>query len=1457
MLLWPFLHGNRTIAITMATRNIKSPPVLAQCASYEIWLKELEIWQLYTSVPEEKQGPAIFLSLDGKAREAVLELDVADLKGKEGVKNIIKKLDTLYKKDKIQVAYDAYDAFERFQRSSDMLMKDFIIEFERLLSKTKSYGTTMSEDILAYRLLKSANLSAREQQLTRATIQDLTYDSMKLQLMKIFGDHTSRDASQSCDIKVESINEVTTFDEEVYYGSSDYTGGARRPWRGGYGRGRGHINRGAHQRGAKNQHQQNVPTRGTAHPIKKGRNPLNEKGQPSKCSICESINHWAYNCPDANTYMCESIQELNVEDTYDEQQVTLFQSNLISENSIKTFVSESFSCAILDSGATSTVAGKVWVECFVDGLPTEKIPRVTYTQSNNSFKFGSGDVFPSLYKVKLPAVIGKKEVSIVTDVIDSDIPMLFSRDSMKKANTKINFKDDTVNMFDVKQKVIITGSGHYAVPLNEGKEILEKLDSGNANIVLHSQAMNGDKKKIAAKLHAQFSHPTPKRLLQLIKSAGLGNDAELVKCIKDVSDDCKICLEYKKPGPRPVVGLPLATKFNEVVAMDLKMIDNKWVLHLIDHVSRYSAASFVSSKKPEEIIKAICRIWIQVFGPPASFLTDNGGEFSNENFKSMCENLSISVKTTAAESPWSNGLCERHNAVLNEIYLRTAAETKSSPEVVLSWAVHAKNSLANVHGFSPYQLAIGYTPHIAGVLNDSIPALENDVVSDFLRDSLSNMSTARQAFMRSESSEKIRRALRHNIRANSNNKFFTGDNVLYKRNDSRKWKGPGTVIGYDSQQILIKHGSTYVRVHPCRVLLNNEAQPCSNEKVSTEKKMSFENEMSDESSNCSQNDSSGEEFSECATEPETSNSRSLGAAVADEPFQKGHVVPVIKKGMIVEYRNDDGSWTSVDIVSRAGKASGKYKSHWNARNLETDDIEEINFDELRDWRVKANETPIETSIAYDLSSIFLSEVNSEVDGAKSRELSNWVDEKVYEEVDDCGQKYISARWVITPKLIEGRWSTKARLVARGYEENSADFRTDSPTCMKETLRFVLTVASSKRWNINSVDIKAAFLQGKEIDREIYLKPPKEANAKGKLWLLRKAVYGLSDASRVWYLRVTEELSKLGVTTSKYDKAVFIWVHEGTLQGIILVHVDDFLYAGSDSFKIKVMDPFKKNFKISNESDQAFKYVGLEIQQNHSGIAVSQRTYIASILPVSVEKCVEDRALNDCEKKSFRGIVGQLSWASSMTRPDISFDCCQLSTVQSNPKISDLKKSNKVLKDLKSDEVELLFIELDLETIELVVYSDASHANLHDGGSQGGFIVFLSDASGKCSPISWGSKRLKRVAKSTLSAETQSAVEALDVAYMLKNVLSEILHESRDIKVTLFTDSKSMFDAVHTTNLMDDKRLRVDIAALREMNNQQEVVFRWLNSKRQVADVMTKKGPSKTLLMKVLQQSLLP
>ena len=46
----------------------------------------------------------------------------------------------------------------------------------------------MSSDILAYRLLKSANLEDTPEQFIRATVKELTYDDMQLQLKKIFGD---------------------------------------------------------------------------------------------------------------------------------------------------------------------------------------------------------------------------------------------------------------------------------------------------------------------------------------------------------------------------------------------------------------------------------------------------------------------------------------------------------------------------------------------------------------------------------------------------------------------------------------------------------------------------------------------------------------------------------------------------------------------------------------------------------------------------------------------------------------------------------------------------------------------------------------------------------------------------------------------------------------------------------------------------------------------------------------------------------------------------------------------------------------------------------------------------------------------------------------------------------------------------------------------------------------------
>ena len=149
-------------------------------------------------------------------------------------------------------------------------------------------------------------------------------------------------------------------------------------------------------------------------------------------------------------------------------------------------------------------------------------------------------------------------------------------------------------------------------------------------------------------------------------------------------ENCKICREFKKPSPIPVVGLPHASHFNDTVALDLKFFQGKIILHLIDHLTRFSSAVVCKSKEPAEIISGVIRCWISIFGPPSKFLMDNGGEFANHKFMDLAESMNIRILTTAAESPWSNGIVGRHNATLAEILHKVMAEQKISLDAALA-----------------------------------------------------------------------------------------------------------------------------------------------------------------------------------------------------------------------------------------------------------------------------------------------------------------------------------------------------------------------------------------------------------------------------------------------------------------------------------------------------------------------------------------------------------------------------------------------------------------------------------------------------------------------------------------------------------------------------------------------------------------------------------------------------
>ena len=155
-------------------------------------------------------------------------------------------------------------------------------------------------------------------------------------------------------------------------------------------------------------------------------------------------------------------------------------------------------------------------------------------------------------------------------------------------------------------------------------------------------------------------------------------------------------------------------------------------------------------------------------------------------------------------------------------------------------------------------------------------------------------------------------------------------------------------------------------------------------------------------------------------------------------------------------------------------------------------------------------------------------------------------------------------------------------------------------------QLLFTVVSCMDWQIHS----AAYLQGNESEHEIFLRPPPDACSKEFVWSLKRYIYGLNNTSHAWYERIRAEFKRLVGVVSTYDNALFLWQDDnGMLIRILVSHIDDFAFAGSQNFHTTVIEEFKKTFKIKQHENSSFRYVGLGISQTKDGILVDQITFI--------------------------------------------------------------------------------------------------------------------------------------------------------------------------------------------------------------------------------------------------------
>lgn len=152
----------------MSANNAKytDPPKMGD-KTYSQWKSEIDLWRSLTSLPKNKQGIAVALSIDQpNARAIAIGINKEELILDTGVEKVIQELDKLFEKDKSYQMHDAFEEFESFRRKEENSMLSYIVEFEQLQKKCERLEITFPDQVLALKLLSRANLNSTERHMT-------------------------------------------------------------------------------------------------------------------------------------------------------------------------------------------------------------------------------------------------------------------------------------------------------------------------------------------------------------------------------------------------------------------------------------------------------------------------------------------------------------------------------------------------------------------------------------------------------------------------------------------------------------------------------------------------------------------------------------------------------------------------------------------------------------------------------------------------------------------------------------------------------------------------------------------------------------------------------------------------------------------------------------------------------------------------------------------------------------------------------------------------------------------------------------------------------------------------------------------------------------------------------------------------------------------------------------------
>lgn len=466
----------------------------------------------------------------------------------------------------------------------------------------------------------------------------------------------------------------------------------------------------------------------------------------------------------------------------------------------------------------------------------------------------------------------------------------------------------------------------------------------------------------------------------------------------------------------------------------------------------------------------------------------------------------------------------------------------------------------------------------------------------------------------------------------------------------------------------------------------------------------------------------------------------------------------------------------------------------------------------------------------------------------------------------AGKRPIDCKWVFKLKQNKDKSIRyKARLVAKGHSQREGiDYEeTYSPVVKYTSVRYLIALAAKMDLHIRQIDVVTAFLHG-DLKEEIYmLQPERYSDGSNRICRLSKSIYGLKQASRMWYEKMTKFLTTSGLKQSANDQCVYYYC--GKTRFIVLaLYVDDILiFSNEKGLEDQFVDALANKFEITDLGD-ASSVIGMRITRNSQkwSISIDQNAYIAKILerfgltdckPVStpmdssVKLSSKDQPQNDEERDGmrnypYRELIGCLMYLSHLTRADICYVTSFLSRFNNDPGEKHWTAAKRVLRYLKgTQEKRLTFM---MHDSDVTGYCDSDYANdLDKRRSTSGYAFIMQGAA-----ISWTSKQQPTVALSTTEAEFSSLTLAIQECIWLHRFSNEIGPQQLET-LTLHCDNQGALKLAQNVSASSSPRTKhVDVKDkfIREQLDAGTLKLVYIETNDMIADIMTKQSNRSSL-----------